>query len=228
MSPGHGTRRILTGALAICLAVPFLPMRHAVADQCNPPVVSRGGGLLSVRDGSAGRERTSPGDDASVWEKGLRMAQVGEVTPEKLERWRTMAPKERERYRERYRRWKKLPPKRRERILERRRKWRALPEGQRRFLRERREIYRNAWPEEKHAIEKFTRRWRQLSPGRRHEMRRRLSELRDLPAAEQNERLMEWQFFRRLSPSEKKAVSRFLFSKPSSGPKGGPSRSPRD
>jgi len=228
MSPRYGTRRILTGVLAISLAVPFLPFRHAVAGEENPPTVSREGGLLSFRDGDADRERTSRGDAVSEWEKGLRMAQVGEVTPDKLDRWRTMTPEERERYRERYRRWKTLPPERRERILERRRRWRDLPEGQRRFLKERREIYRNAWPEEKRAIEKFARQWRRLPPERRHAMRRRLFEWRDLPAAERNERLMDWQFFRELSPSEKRAVSRFLFLKPPQGPKGGPSRSPRD
>lgn len=228
MSPGHGTRWILAGLVAICLAFPLLPMRHDVAEGGDSPPVSRGGWLLSVRDDGANRERTSPGDDAFAWEKDLRMTQVGKVTPEKYERWRNMTPEERERYRERYRRWKKLSPKRRERILERRRRWHALPEKQRRFLKERREIYRNAWPEEKRAIEKFTRRWRDLPPERRHAMRRRLSEMRDLPASERDKRLMDWQFFRRLSPSEKKAVSRFLFSKPSSGPKNGPSRSPRD
>ena len=48
---------------------------------------------------------------------GLLFARAGEITPEKLERWRSMPPEEREKIRERYRRWKSLPPERRERIL---------------------------------------------------------------------------------------------------------------
>lgn len=230
MSPGHGTRWILTGALATCLAVASFPVPKAVAGDGNRKAMSGGERVLPGRDvgleqdGTEQRDR----DDASGWGTGLLMAQVGKVTPEKLTRWRTMTPEERERYRKRYHRWKELPPERRERILERRRRWRALPEGQKRFLRERREIYRNAWPEEKRAIEKFARRWRQLPPERRHAMRRKLSELRDLPAAERDERLMDWQFYRRLTPLEQKAVSHFLFSKPPSGRKGGPPRSPRD
>ncbi len=88
------------------------------------------------------------------------------MTPEKLERWRTMTPAERERIRERYHRWKKLPQQQREKILERKRVWRELPEGQRRFLRQRREIYRDARPREKKAIEKFVNRWKQLPPER--------------------------------------------------------------
>jgi hypothetical protein len=230
MSPGHGTRWILTGALAICLAIASFPVRKAVADDGIHKAVSRGERVLPGRNVGLEQDRTAQRDrnDASGWGAGLLMAQVGKVTPEKLTRWRTMTPEERERYRKRHRRWKKLPPDRRKRILERRRRWRKFPEGQRRFLKERREIYRNAWPEEKRAIEKFARRWRQLPPERRHSMRRRLSEMRNLPAAERDERLMDWKFYRRLTPPEKKAVSRFLFSKPPSGPRGGPSRSPRD
>ena len=43
----------------------------------------------------------------------------GVITPERLERWRSKTPEEREQIRERYHRWKELPPERRERILER-------------------------------------------------------------------------------------------------------------
>lgn len=171
---------------------------------------------------------TGEGKEASGWREVLRVAQAGEVTPEKLKRWQTMTPEERERIRSRYRRWKKLPPERRERILERGRRWREIPEGQRRFLRERREIYRNARPEEKRAIEKFVRRWRQLPLERRHKMRGTLDEMRDLPANKRDERLKDWPSYRRFSPDERKAVKRFLFSEPPTGRKGGPPRSPRD
>lgn len=209
MSPGDRTRGILAGAVAVVLSLSIL---------------ISGGAVAGPRNGAGPEERRS----ASRFAEGVRMAQAGEVTPEKLERWRAMTPEEREKLRGRYHRWKELSPERRERILERRRMYRELPEEQRRFLRQRREIYRDAWPEEKRAIEKFSRRWRNLPPERRHSIRNRMSELRDLPASERNKRMMDWTFYRKLTPAERKAVDRFLFSEPPRGPKGGPPRAPRD
>lgn len=144
----------------------------------------------------------------------VRSAQDGEITPEKLERWRKMTPEQQERIRERYRRWKSLPPEEREQILERRRAWRSLPEAERSYLRGRREILRKAGPEERRAIRKFTRRVRKMPPDRRRWLHRRIGELRNIPAAERDERLMEWEFYRGMSPAERRAVSRFLFSEP--------------
>jgi hypothetical protein len=208
MPPGTRKRSILACALAICLAV-MVTGRQAVA---------------ADRDGAASGQRS----EAFVWAEGRRVAQAGEVTPEKIQRWRNMTPEDRERIRERYRRWKELPPERKARILERRRRWRGLPEGQRHFLKQRREIYRNAGPQEKRAIEKFAREWRDLPPEQRRALRGRLAEWRDLPEDRRDERMMEWPFYRRFSPDERKAVSRFLFSHPSPGPKGGPPGSSRD
>ena len=208
MSPGTRKRSILACALALCLAV-MATGRQAVA-----------GG----RDGAPSGRR----GDAFVRAEGRRVAQAGEVTPEKIERWRTMTPEDRERIRERYHRWKELPPERKERILERRRQWRELPEGQRSFLMQRREIYRNAGPQEKRTIETFARRWRDLPPERRRALRGRLAEWRHLPEGRRDERLREWPFYQRFSPDERKAVSRFLFSQPSRGPKRGPPGSSRD
>src|SRR3989304_2937316 len=157
MSPGYRKRWILTGAWAICLAVMTIPWGLAVADN---------------REGAGSGQR----DEVSSREEVRRVGQAGEVTPEKLERWRTMTPEEREKVRERYRRWKELPPERKERILERRKSWRELPEGQRHFLMKRREVYRTAGPEEKRTIEEFVRHFRQLPPEQRHAMRQRLAE----------------------------------------------------
>jgi len=158
----------------------------------------------------------------------MRFAQAGEITPEKIERWRRMPPEEREKIRERYRRWKSLPPAERERILERRRVWRSLPEADRSYLRDRREILRQAGPEEKRAIEKFARRMRRLPPGRRESIHRRIGELRNLPAPERDERLMDWPFYRRLTPAERRAVSRFLFSEPTEIAPGGSRERPHE
>ncbi|MDH3238079.1 MAG: DUF3106 domain-containing protein [Deltaproteobacteria bacterium] len=230
MSVRFRTRWVLAGALGACLALTPLFLRQAAAGGGNFPAASRGKGILPVRSGGVDRAGTvsRERDGDSGRRKGVRVAQSGEVTPEKLDRWRSMTPEEREKYRERYRRWEKLPPERRKKILERRQRWSKLPEEQRRFLKQRREIYRNAWPEEKQAIEKFFRRWRQLPPDRRQTMRRNLAEMRDLPASQRDERLMDWPFYRRFTPDERKAVNRFFFSEPSSGRLGGPRGSPRD
>jgi hypothetical protein len=167
-------------------------------------------------------------EEDSGWEEGHQVARSGEVTPEKLERWRTMTPEERERIRRRYHRWKELPPERRERILERRKRWRELPEEQRRFLMQRREVYRSAPPEQQRAIEKLFRYWRGLPPERRHAMRRDLSDMRNLPAPDRNERLMGWPFYSQLSSDERKAITPFLFPNPQPGPERGLPGVPRD
>jgi len=224
------TMRILTGAMAILAAFTLLPLPRAVAHGGNLPAVSRGGSVPGGRVGAAERERTTnrQGSGALPGLEGLREAQAGKVTPEKLERWRSMPPEKKERIRKSYRWWKDLPPERRERILEHERRWGNLPGQQKRFLRQRREIYRNAQPEERRAIKKFFRSWRELSHERRHALRRDMAEMKDLPATERDERLMRWPFYSRFSPDERKAVNRFLFSEPPPGPKSGPAGPPRD
>ena len=230
MSPRFGTRWALAGALTACLAlVPAFP-RQAAAGGGDFPAASRGKGVPLFRSagGARGSSATGETERGPGRKESARVGHAGEVTPEKLDRWRSMTPEERERYRERYHRWKNLSPERRNRILEHRQRWKRLPEEQRRFLRERREIYRSAAPEEKRAIEKFFRRWRRLPPERRHAIRRDLSDMRDLPAIRRRERMMGWPFYRRLSPDERKAVNRFLFSEPPSGSPSGPRGSSRD
>ena len=230
MSRNDRTAWYLTSALAICLTVAALPLRQAAASRVDPTGVSRAGRALqagqggSDRMGHALRER----EEDPGWEEAHRVTRAGDVTPEKLERWRTMTPEERERIRRRYHRWKELPPERRERILERRKRWRELPEEQRRSLMQRREIYRSAPPEEKRAIEKLFRYWRGLPPDRRHAMRRDLSDMRSLPVPDRDERLMGWPFYRQLSPEERKAITPFLFPNPQPGPERGLPGSPRD
>ncbi len=230
MSARFRTRWVLAGALGACLILTPLCLRQAAAGGGDFPAASHGKGILSVRSAGLPRGEIASGesDGDSGRKKGARMAQAGEVTPEKLGRWRSMTPEERERLRERYRRWKTLSPERRKQILERRQRWSRLPEERRRFLMQRREIYRNAGQEEKRAIEKLFRRWRQLPPEQRQAMRRNLAEMRDLPVSQRDERLMDWPFYRRLVPDERKAVNRFLFADPSPGPMNGPHGSPRD
>jgi len=219
MSARFRTRWFLAGALGACLVLTPISSRQAAAEGGDFPAAYRGKGILSVRTAGLSREGIASGesDGDSGRKKGARIAQAGDVTPE-----------ERERLRERYLRWKTLPPERRKQILERRQRWSRLPEEQRRFLMQRREIYRNAGQEEKRAIEKLFRRWRQLPPERRQAMRRNLAEMRNLPASQRDERLMDWPFYRRLTPDERKSVNRFLFLEPSPGPMGGPHGSPRD
>lgn len=161
---------------------------------------------LRERPPAAGRDREAP--------RGTIVDRPGQLTPDKIERWRRMSPEERERIRERYRQWKALPPERRERLLERRERWRELPEAQRRYLAERGEMYRNAWPEQRRAIDKFFVRWRQIPPERRRALGRRIAEWRQLPAAERDEQLTGWPFYNRLRPDEQRAIRWFLFSGP--------------
>jgi hypothetical protein len=230
MSRNDRSAWFLTGALAICLAVAALPSRQAAASRVDPPGVSRAGRALQAEQGGSDRKGhpLREREEDSGWEEGHQVARSGEVTPEKLERWRTMTPEERERIRRRYHRWKELPPERRERILERRKRWRELPEEQRRFLMQRREVYRSAPPEQQRAIEKLFRYWRGLPPERRHAMRRDLSDMRNLPAPDRNERLMGWPFYSQLSSDERKAITPFLFPNPQPGPERGLPGVPRD
>lgn len=230
MSRNDRTAWFLTTALAVCLAVAVLALREAAASGGDSPGVSRAAGIL--RAGHGGSERTGPEpgerEEKYGWQGGPEVARPGIVTPENLERWRSMTPEEREKIRRRYHRWKDLSPERRERILERRKRWRALTEEQRRSLMQRREIYRSAPPEEKRVIEKLFHYWRGLPPERRHAMRRDLADMGNLPASDRNERLMGWPFYRRLSPGERKAITPFLFPNPQPGPERDPGGSPRD
>jgi len=172
----------------------------------------------SAAPGRDGRAHASSGISGSG---RLRLAQAGEITPEKIERWRRMPPEQRERIRERYRRWKALPPERRERVLERRRTWGSLPRESRRYLRDRREIYRRAGPEERRAIRKFVRGMREMPPHRRRQFQQRIGELREVPAPDRESRMTVWPLYRRLSPAERDAVNRFLFDRPPGSGRGG-------
>lgn len=176
-------------------------------------VVSGSADARPRSDRGAGRQERPTVAEGRV-PRGTIRERPGQVTPERIERWRRMSPEEREQIRERYRRWKDLPPERRERSLERSRRWRELPERDRRFLRERREMYRNAWPDEKRVIDKFFVRMRQLPPERRRALQRRIAEWRELPAAERDERLMDWPFYGSLRPEEQGVIRRYLFSEP--------------
>jgi hypothetical protein len=144
------------------------------------------------------------------------------ITPDKLERWRSMSPEEQDRARERYRRWKSLPPERQERILERERRWQKLPEEDRRYLRERRQLFREAPPERRQVIGGFFRHMEEMPRERRREMRNFVWQLRDLPPADRDRRLMEWPYYRGLSPGERGVLRDFLFSE-LAGPPGAPS-----
>lgn len=230
MSARSRACRALAGALAAGLALMPMAPRHAAAEGGDFPAASRGTGMLISRGAGPPRGGSASGeaDGGPGRRERARVAKAGDVTPEKLERWRSMTPEERDRYRKRYRRWKRLTPERRKRILENRRRWNNLPEEQRRFLMQRREIYRNARPEEKRSIEKFVRRWRRLPPERREAVRRNLSQIRDLPAPLRDGRLMEWPIYHRLTPDERTAVRRFLFAEPSPRPPGGLRGAPRD
>ena len=133
------------------------------------------------------------------------------VSPERLERWRSMSPEERERIRERYRRWKELPPEERERIKERHRRWRELPEEQRRYLKDRRELMKDAGPEDRVVVRKFFDRMHSLPPGARSAARQKIWEWRSLPPGEREEAMGSWPFYRDLSEPERETLRWFLF-----------------
>ncbi|NNG45822.1 MAG: DUF3106 domain-containing protein, partial [Deltaproteobacteria bacterium] len=113
------TMWILTAAMAIFAVFTLLPLPPAVAHDGNLPAISRGGSVPGVRVGGPEWERTISGPENEVFPRleGQRVAESGKITPEKLERWRSMPQEKKERIRKRYRRWKNLPPERREKIL---------------------------------------------------------------------------------------------------------------
>ena len=219
---------ILAGAFFSVLTL--VPLPPAVAQGGRLQAVSREGPVPGGRPGIPERGKTAPGREYGAFpgSGNVGVAQTGEVTPDKLKRWQSMPPAEKERVRKRYRRWKNLSPERKERILENRRRWKNLPEKEKRYLRQRREIYRNAPPEEREAIRKFFRDWKKLSPDQRSALRRDMAEWKDLSGKERDERLMEWPFYRKFSPRERSAVDRFLFMRDPQGPKGGPPGSSRE
>ena len=228
MTRNFRTAWILAGT--IFALWPLVSLPPAMAQGGRLPAVSREGSVPGGQAGIPDRGRPAPGKENGAFSGTgrVRIAQPGEVTPDKIERWRSMSPDERERIRERYREWKKLSPQRKERILDTRRRWEKLPEKEKRYLRQRREIYRNASPEEREAIRKFFRDWKKLPPEQRRALRRNMEEWKDLPGKERDERLMQWPFYRKFSPREQSAVNRFLFMPAPQGPKGGPHGSSRE
>ena len=72
-------------------------------------IIALAAGLMSPFPVAAGETRPR-GGRPDRYEAAPR---PGEITPERLERWRMKTPEERERIRERYRQWKELPPERR-------------------------------------------------------------------------------------------------------------------
>ena len=140
------------------------------------------------------------------------------LSPERLERWRTMSPEERERVRERYRRWKELSPEQRERIKERNRRWRELPEEQRRYLKDRRELFSDAGPEDRGVVRKFFALMRSLPPEARSAARQKIWEWRSLPPGEREEEMNSWPFYHGLSDRERVTLRWFLFARPGERP----------
>jgi len=141
---------------------------------------------------------------------------VDNVPQERLERWRSMPPEERERIRERYRRWTE----KRERIVERNRRWRELPEEQRRYLKDRRELLKDARPEDRGVVRKFFARMHSLPPGARSAARQKIREWGSLPPGEREEAMRSWPFYRGLSDRERDTLRWFLFARPGERPPG--------
>lgn len=161
--------------------------------------------------------------------EGAPPPEAGEVPPERLERWRSMSPGERDRIRERYRRWKELPPEERERILERRRRWENLPREEREYLKERRALLREAGPQQRRVVRRFFARMRSLPPPARRMARGKILEWRSLPPHEREEAMLSWPFYRDLSERERDTLRWFLFGRPGDRPPGGgpfPRRAP--
>jgi len=140
------------------------------------------------------------------------------LSPERLERWRSMSPEERDRIRERYRRWKELSPEQQERIRERKRRWRELPEEQRSYLRDRRELMKDAGPEDRVVVRKFFDRMHSLPPGVRSAARQKIWEWRSLPPGEREEAMRSWPFYCDLSEPERGTLRWFLFARPGERP----------
>jgi len=183
------TRRPLSGAGTIALAV--FPIALWL--------------LLSPPGGADARE-SEPGPSDPP--------KVENVPQERLERWRSMSPEERDRIRERYLRWKELSPEKQERILERNRRWRELPEEQRSYLKDRRELLKDAGPEEREVVDKFFARMRSLPHKSRHHLKRKIWGWRSLSPEEREKEMLSWPFYRELSAPERDTLRWFLFAGP--------------
>lgn len=140
------------------------------------------------------------------------------LSPDRLERWRSMSPEERDRIRERYRRWKELTPEQRERVKARHRRWRELPEEQRSYLRERRALLREAGPEEQAVVRSFFARMHSLPPEVRRATRQKVWEWQSLPPGEREEAMRSWPFYGELSGPERETLRWFLFARPGESP----------
>jgi hypothetical protein len=96
-----------------------------------------------------------------------------------------------------------LPPRQREQVMRRLEHWNSLSEDQRREMLRREAVLEDMTPDQRQRVRRLWPQWQQLPQDRRQAIQRRLRALAPLSEEERRARLVDEQFLRGLSDSER-------------------------
>ncbi len=153
-----------------------------------------------ARPSAAGTQglQTGPTASESAPQKTLK---------ERLARWRSLSPDQRQKLLERYREFHKLPPEVRRRIQKQLARWEKMPPEEKKQIRRRLQCFKKLGAEERQKLRRRLMAWRAMPEERRLFIRRVLAVLKEVPP----EKIKE---LKKLPPEKRRAeLLRYLKSK---------------
>jgi hypothetical protein len=124
-------------------------------------------------------------------------------TPEEIDRFRSLAPAEREELRRRYRELQKLPPEELAELRRRLQVLRGLSPAERQRVEANHRAFSNLAPAERQRLVELFRKYRNLSPQRQDELRGTLVKVMKMPESARKTFWRNVQRWRQLTPKQK-------------------------
>lgn len=104
-------------------------------------------------------------------------------------------------------RWRNMAPQDRQRLLQNEDRLRRLPPAQQQVLRDRAQVWNRMTPEQReHIRTDVLPRWRQMPPDRKQAIRQRLRVLQNMPESARNQRLNDPNFTRGMSQEDRSTL----------------------
>jgi hypothetical protein len=189
------------GGLLCTLALVLLPcaaeQQHRPPKQSAPPRSAPGGGTAPVQgnrrsdrppEGGVRQNAQRPKGNPSRDSSGNR-PRVATPPPNVQDRWRNMAPQDRQR------------------VLQNEDRLRRLPPAQQQVLRDRAQVWNRMSPEQReHVRTNVLPQWRQMPPDRKQAIRQRLRVLQNMPEYARNQRLNDPKFTQGMSEEDRSTL----------------------
>lgn len=152
------------------------------------PSGGAGGGVNRRNDRPPNANRNSP-QNTQRPNGNVNGSRVATPPPNVQERWRNMAPQDRQR------------------VLQNEDRLRRLPPAQQQVLRDRAQVWNRMTPEQReHVRTDVLPRWRQMPPERKQAIRQRLRVLQNMPESARNQRLNDPNFTRGMSEEDRSTL----------------------